>query len=51
MGMHTMKKIMTFFFFVFFCGVVAGSLFLLTWDIPAPSAEVRRVIPNAQLLD
>lgn len=26
--------------------VVGGALFLLTWDIPAPTASVEKVIPN-----
>ena len=26
--------------------VGAGALFLTTWDIPAPSAPVEKVIPN-----
>ncbi len=26
--------------------LVGGALFLASWDIPAPSAEVERTIPN-----
>jgi hypothetical protein len=26
--------------------LVGGSLFLASWDIPAPSAEIERTIPN-----
>lgn len=26
--------------------LAGGALFLATWDIPAPSAEVERIIPN-----
>lgn len=26
--------------------VAGGALFLLTWDIPAPTASVEKVIPN-----
>lgn len=26
--------------------IVGGVVFLLTWDIPPPSAEVEKVIPN-----
>ncbi len=26
--------------------VVAGAVFLATWQIPAPTAKVERVIPN-----
>ncbi len=26
--------------------LVAGGVFLMTWDIPPPSAKVEKVIPN-----
>jgi hypothetical protein len=28
---------------------VGGAAFLMVWDIPAPSARVERVIPDARL--
>ena len=27
-------------------GVIGGVVFLLTWDIPPPSQQVEKVIPN-----
>ncbi|HUC60645.1 MAG TPA: hypothetical protein VMF53_01680 [Alphaproteobacteria bacterium] len=27
-------------------GVAVGAVFLATWEIPAPTAKVERVIPN-----
>jgi hypothetical protein len=29
--------------------LVGGGIFLATWDIPAPSAPVEKVIPNDRL--
>ncbi|MCK5040744.1 MAG: hypothetical protein KAR62_00550 [Sphingomonadales bacterium] len=29
--------------------VLAGFVFLLTWDIPAPSEQVERVLPDDEL--
>ncbi|WP_343565425.1 hypothetical protein [Kiloniella sp. b19] len=46
-----MKKFTMFLFMLTLCGVLAGGVFLLTWDIPAPSSEVSKTIPNSQLLD
>ncbi len=36
-------RVMTIIFFLL---LVGGIVFLLTWDIPAPTAPVERVIPN-----
>ncbi|MCR9071911.1 MAG: hypothetical protein NXI18_09345 [Alphaproteobacteria bacterium] len=37
----------TLFLFVLVLLIVAGgALFLLTWDIPAPTSSVEKVIPN-----
>ena len=30
--------------------VIGGAVFLATWDIPAPSASVEKVIPNDRVL-
>jgi len=30
--------------------VIVGAVFLATWDIPAPSASVEKVIPNDRVL-
>lgn len=27
-------------------GIVGGGVFLMTWDIPPPSATVEKIIPN-----
>jgi hypothetical protein len=40
---------MRFTLFVFFLLILilaGGAVFLLTWDIPAPTASVEKVIPN-----
>jgi hypothetical protein len=29
--------------------VLGGTMFLVTWEIPAPSARIERVIPDDQL--
>lgn len=29
--------------------VLGGAMFLMTWDIPPPTAQIERVIPNEQL--
>jgi hypothetical protein len=29
--------------------VLGGAIFLLTWDIPPPTAKVERVVPDSQL--
>lgn len=31
---------------VVFALVIGGAVFLATWDIPAPTASVEKVIPN-----
>jgi hypothetical protein len=31
---------------VVFALVIGGAIFLATWDIPAPTATVEKVIPN-----
>lgn len=31
---------------IFFLLLIGGGVFLLTWDIPAPTAPIERVIPN-----
>lgn len=30
----------------FLLGLVGGGVFLMTWDIPPPSAAIEKVIPN-----
>jgi len=30
--------------------IIGGAVFLASWDIPAPSAPVERVIPNDKVL-
>jgi hypothetical protein len=31
---------------IFVLAIVAGGVFLATWDIPAPSEQVEKTIPN-----
>lgn len=31
---------------LFLAGIVAGGVFLATWDIPAPTESVEKTIPN-----
>jgi hypothetical protein len=37
-------------FVVLAAAVIGGGIFLATWDIPAPSAPVEKVIPNDRVL-
>ena len=32
--------------FVFIIAIAAGLVFLMTWDIPPPTATVERIIPH-----
>lgn len=31
---------------IFLIAIIAGGVFLATWDIPAPSEQVEKTIPN-----
>jgi hypothetical protein len=43
---------LSFFFIVLLLGaVVAGGIFLMTWEIPAPRHQVEKVIPNDRFTD
>ncbi|MEH6632572.1 MAG: hypothetical protein V7776_17285 [Halopseudomonas aestusnigri] len=44
-----MQKFGLFLVVVLIGALLAGGVFLLTWDIPAPSAKVEKVIPNDRL--
>ncbi|WP_204247820.1 hypothetical protein [Kiloniella litopenaei] len=44
-----MKKFGLFVFVILIGALLAGGVFLLTWDIPAPSTNVEKVIPNDRL--
>jgi hypothetical protein len=35
-----------FFAAIFLIGIIAGGVFLATWDIPAPTEQVEKTIPN-----
>lgn len=35
-----------FFLLLLLIVVVGGGVFLMTWDIPAPTAKVEKTIPN-----
>ena len=41
--MKSLSRIMVMALLVIIAG---GAIFLVTWDIPAPLAQVERVIPN-----
>lgn len=41
-----MKNVSRIVLFVFLLVVAGGAVFLATWDIPAPVADVERVIPD-----
>lgn len=39
-------RFMLFLFVLLLLILAGGAVFLLTWDIPAPTAQVEKVIPN-----
>ena len=41
-----MGRLSFFLFVVVFGALAAGGVFLVTWDIPAPTRTVEKVIPN-----
>ena len=41
-----MGKLFVFFLALIAVGLGGGAVFLATWDIPAPSQTVEKVIPN-----
>ena len=41
-----MKKLPSLFLILFLLVVAGGAAFLATWDIPAPTAQVERVLPD-----
>jgi hypothetical protein len=41
-----MARLSFFVLFLLILAIGAGGLFLVTWDIPAPTREVEKVIPN-----
>ncbi len=41
-----MRFVYRFLGIAFLLGLVGGGVFLMTWDIPPPSAEIEKVIPN-----
>ena len=43
-----MKNVSRYMFWLIAVVIVGGILFLSRWDIPAPSVEVEKVIPNDQ---
>lgn len=46
-----MKKIILFLLVLAVGAIVAGCIFLITWDIPAPREEVTKTIPNELLIN
>jgi hypothetical protein len=41
-----MSKIARLFIVLLFVSLITGVVFLTTWDIPAPSVQVEKVIPD-----
>jgi len=41
-----MSKIVRTLLVLVVLGLIGGAVFLLTWDIPAPTARVEKTIPN-----
>ena len=41
-----MRKLRFFSLLLVLCLVAAGGVFLMTWDIPPPSKQVEKVIPD-----
>ncbi len=41
-----MKNIPKLILFLLLVIIIGGSVFLATWDIPAPTADVKKVIPD-----
>jgi hypothetical protein len=41
-----MKKLSSFFLMLIAVVMVGGAVFLSTWDIPAPTAPIEKVLPN-----
>lgn len=44
-----MSKLARLVLVVFVVALVGAGIFLATWDIPAPTAPVEKVIPNDRL--
>ncbi len=43
-----MMRISTIMMVLIMAGLVGGAVFLATWEIPAPSAPVEKVMPDDQ---
>ncbi len=43
-----MSKFSLFLLFLVAAVLIGGGIFLASWDIPAPTAKVEKVIPNDQ---
>ena len=41
-----MSKIARLFIVLLFVSLITGVVFLITWDIPVPSVQVEKVIPD-----
>lgn len=48
-GRHGIRALGRFIILAALVLVLGGAIFLLTWDIPPPTAAVEVVIPDAQL--
>lgn len=45
----SLSKKIFFFMFLFVAVVAAGGLFLVTWEIPPPTTQVEKTIPDERL--
>lgn len=43
-----MMRISTILMVLLLAGLIGGAVFLATWEIPAPSAPIEKIIPNDQ---
>lgn len=43
-----MKRLTKFILLIFFGLIAGGAVFLATWDIPAPVADIEVAVPDAR---
>lgn len=45
-----MKSLVKLLFFLILGSIAGGAVFLATWDMPPPTAEVEKEIPNDRFM-
>lgn len=50
-GHPAMKFLARFLVALVLLLLVGGTIFLATWDIPAPDGEIERIIPNDRFVE